>query len=435
MPQDVIIGRDESDMKRFGKRGLMFIGKQWVKMGQMKSLSNRILMDVARSHVVMIAGKRGSGKSYSLSVIAEELTNLPEDVRQNVAGLIFDTMGIFWTMTYRNEKELDLLREWQLEPKKLPVIVYAPFAYINKYEEYGITAKPFALDVSEITADDWLITFGLSFIDPVGILIERVIMKLKEAEHKFNIIDIINEIKSDKETGSEAKQAAVNLFEGASSWGIFSSGEESTKVTDLVNAGKTTVLDLSMYSSIGTFNVRALVIGLITKKLFQYRMEARKAEEVEAVRHGMEYLKYSQKRKMPLVWLFVDEAHEFIPEKGKTAATDALIQLLREGRQPGLSFVMATQQPGKIHSDAMTQSDIIISHRLTAKPDIQALSSIMQSYLAEDIITSLNNLPKLKGSALLLDDNSERIYMIRVRPKFTWHGGEAPTAIKAEKRE
>jgi len=34
----------------------------------------------------------------------------------------------------------------------------------------------------------------------------------------------------------------------------------------------------------------------------------------------------------------------------------------------------------------------------------------------------------------ILDDNSERIYPIRVRPRFTWHGGEAPTAISVEKR-
>jgi hypothetical protein len=93
---------------------------------------------------------------------------------------------------------------------------------------------------------------------------------------------------------------------------------------------------------------------------------------------------------------------------------------------------MATQQPGQIHHDAMTQSDIVISHRVTAKPDIEALNEIMQTYLLESIRQQMDNLPSLKGSAIILDDNSERIYPIRVRPSFTWHGGEAPTAIKAE---
>jgi DNA helicase HerA-like ATPase len=106
---------------------------------------------------------------------------------------------------------------------------------------------------------------------------------------------------------------------------------------------------------------------------------------------------------------------------------------LREGRQPGISLVLATQQPGVIHRDAMTQADVVIAHRLTAQPDIEALNSIMQTYLLESIRKSMSDLPSLKGSALILDDNSERIYPIRVRPKYTWHGGESPSAIKIKK--
>jgi hypothetical protein len=135
---------------------------------------------------------------------------------------------------------------------------------------------------------------------------------------------------------------------------------------------------------------------------------------------------------MPLVWLFLDEAHEFLPMHEKTPASNALIQLLREGRQPGISLVLATQQPGVIHRDVMTQSDIILSHRLTNKHDIQALNEMMQTYLLEGITKSMSQLPNLKGSAIILDDSSERLYPIRVRPRFTWHGGEAPKAIKEE---
>ena len=63
MPFDVVIGRNDSDKKAFGKRGLAFIGKSFVTMGNYTSLSNPIYMDVARSHVILISGKRGSGKS------------------------------------------------------------------------------------------------------------------------------------------------------------------------------------------------------------------------------------------------------------------------------------------------------------------------------------------------------------------------------------
>mgnify|MGYP001558950625 CR=1 FL=1 len=82
----------------------------------------------------------------------------------------------------------------------------------------------------------------------------------------------------------------------------------------------------------------------------------------------------------------------------------------------------------------MTQSDIVLSHRLTAKADISALNEIMQSYLSDDISKYLDELPSLKGSAIILDDNSERIYPMRIRPRFTWHGGEAPSSVKADKK-
>jgi ABC-type dipeptide/oligopeptide/nickel transport system ATPase component len=36
-------------------------------------MSNNIFLDVARSHVILVAGKRGSGKSYTLGVITEEI--------------------------------------------------------------------------------------------------------------------------------------------------------------------------------------------------------------------------------------------------------------------------------------------------------------------------------------------------------------------------
>ena len=147
-----------------------------------------------------------------------------------------------------------------------------------------------------------------------------------------------------------------------------------------------------------------------------------------ACEHGAE------KKENPLVWIFIDEAHEFLPKEGKTIATDALVQVLREGRQPGISLVLATQQPGQIHRDVMTQSDIVISHRVTSQADLEALNFIMQSYLLSGIKKYLDDLPTLKGSAIILDDNSERIYPMRVKPRFTWHGGEAPTAIKAEKK-
>jgi uncharacterized protein len=434
MPYDVILGRNESDKKKFGKRGLIYLGKSFVKMGNYTSLSNPIYMDVARSHVVLVAGKRGSGKSYSIGVMTEELSKLDEESKRNIASLIFDTMGIFWTMKFKNEKEDTLLKEWKLEPEKLPVKVFVPFGKAEEYREKNIPFdKTFGLKSSELNPEDWILTFNLNMTSQEGVLIQDVITKLKEEGMDFNIQGIIENIEKYDGVKKESKNVASALFRAADSWGIFSKlKKEGTEISDLIEAGKTSVIDLSAYSSIGTFNVRALVIGLISRKLFLQRMDARKKEEMQFIQHGIDYLSYNPDKETPLVWLFIDEAHEFLPKKGKTPATDSLIQLLREGRQPGISLVLATQQPGQIHNDVMTQSDIVLSHRVTSKQDIDALNKIMQTYLLENIKKTIDDLPKLKGSAIILDDNSERIYPMRIRPRFTWHGGEAPTSIKGE---
>ena len=372
--------------------------------------------------------------SYTLGVIAEELSNLPKEVSQNVGSLIFDTMGIYWTMKFRNEKDKELLRDWDLKSKNLPVRVFVPFGYYNDYTEKGIPVdESFALDVSEINIEDWILTFGLDITNPISILIQRVVSSLKDGE-RFDISDIIRRLKSEDGASVDARNAAIGLFEAAETWGIFANNEtNATQVSDLVSGGTTTVLDLSVYNSVGSFNIRALVISLISKKIFNQRMDSRKKEEIQSVSRGLDLLAGGEKKDWPLTWIFIDEAHEFLPLEGKTAATDALIQLLREGRQPGISLVLATQQPGQIHKDVMTQADIVISHRVTSKPDVEALNYIMQSYVLESVKKQMDDLPSEKGSAIILDDNSERIYPARIRPRFTWHGGEAPTAVRAEK--
>ena len=433
MAYDIIIGRDTTDKELFGDKGLIFLGKGFVRMGTYTSLSNKIWMDIVRSHVVLVAGKRGTGKSYSIATIAEELSSLPADNAKNIASLIFDTMGIFWTMKYPNEKDKELLDSWELKAKSLPVKVIVPFGRSAEYKNKGIPVDAtFALQPSELAAEDWITLFNLDITSLPGVLITRTINSLKERPFAFTIKEIINILQNDTYANPATKEIVSALFAAAQTWGIFATLHEGTTVKDLLTPGTTTVLDISVYSSIAAFNVRALVISLLSRKIFQHRMDARKHEELESIRHGQDYLAYGGKRSEPLVWLFIDEAHEFLPNEGKTPATDALVQILREGRQPGISLVLATQQPGQIHKDVMSQSDIVIAHRVTSKSDLESLNEIMQTYMIESIRQQMDSLPPLKGSAIILDDNSERIYPMRMRPRFTWHGGEAPTSIKKE---
>lgn len=431
MTYDIIVGRDASEKQKFGDKGLLYLGKQYVKVGNITSLSNKILLDVAKTHVILITGKRGTGKSTSIAVLAEEISSLPEEVSNNLSVIIFDTMGIFWTSKFENQRDEELLRDWSLKPKKLDVDIYTPHGYFQQYKQRGIpTDYSFIIKPNELNAQDWCNIFDIKITDPIGILIEKTIEQLEEKD--YSIDDIITVISRDKTFTKEIIEATKNRFYSAKSWGLFS--QKGLQVLDVAKKGRVSIIDISCYND--NWNVKALVIGILSKKLLTERISSRKYEELESIKEGeFGYLSKEAKKDLPLVWMFLDEAQEFLPKDKVTPATDALVQLLREGRQPGISLVLATQQPGEIHTDVITQSDIVISHRITARRDIEALNNMMQSYLFSDINKYLNELPTLKGSAIVLDDNSERIYPIRVRPRFSWHGGEAPTLIKTKSKE
>ncbi len=433
MGHKIIIGRNQGDLAKFGDKGTVYLGKTYVRMGQTTSLSNDLFLDVARTHVVMICGKRGSGKSYSASVLAEEISRMEEAIKQNITVLFFDTMGVFWTMKYPNKRQEKLLEHWGLKPEGLNINVFTPEGYYEEYKKKGLPVDhPFTLRTSELNASDWAEVFGIKINDAMGILIERVLGRLQGKKTTYSIKEIIDEISKDKKTTRDVKDAAENRFLAADQWGLFA--KRGTTIEELMKPGSVNVLDISCYAhASGDWSIKGLVIGLISKKLLAERMLARKEEELQDIEREHSFFYEEAKQDKPMVWIMIDEAHEFLPKTGKTPASDALVQLLREGRQPGISLVLVTQQPGEIHKDVLTQSDIVLSHKLTSSMDISALNSMMQTYLTSDLANHLNNLPRLRGSAIILDDNSERIYPMRVHPKRSWHGGEAPSAIKLKK--
>lgn len=435
MPLDVIIGRNASDLKKFGNRGTILIGKQYVTMGRNTSLSNNIYLDVAGAHVVFICGKRGGGKSYTMGAIAEGFYLLEKEVKQNLSVILLDTMGIYWTMKYGNKKDKELLEMWGLKPQGIPVEIFTPHAFYQKFKDEGIpTDHPFSLDPSEVDQDDWCNAFHKDKYSPEGVLISKVILKLKKIGKKYSIKDIISEVQKDTKSENNVKNAVESMFNMADNWGVFS--DKGTPLSKLACAGKITVLDVSCYATMpGGWDVKSLIVGIVGQHLFVQRMIQRKMEEYKQISNALNYFSEdtgSEAQKMPLVWLVIDEAHEFLPREGKVASTDALVTIMREGRQPGISLILATQQPGKIHTDVMTQSDTVLSHRITAELDVKALS-VLSAGSAGGIIDAMVTLPRVKGSAVLFDDTNERITPMRIRPRYTWHGGGSPIAVPEKK--
>jgi hypothetical protein len=434
----VVIGRNEKDLKKFGTRGAILLGKQYVERLDKLFLEKTVYLDVAGAHVMLICGKRGGGKSYTMGVIAEGVASLEQDIRQNLSIILLDTMGIYWTMGHANQKEKELLEQYGLKPRPVEVKIFTPEKYYYEYKKKGIrTDAPFSLEPHQITGEDWCSAFKQEKYSANGLYIQELVEQLSEQKKKFFLKDMIEFVENDKETDNLVKSAVLNMFKTANGWGVFS--EKGTPIEELARGGQVTVLDVSCYATMpGGWDVKALVIGIVAKHLFVTRMLARKEEELREIGDVEEYFEEKtaadiQKQKTPLVWLVVDEAHEFLPRDDslENAATQPLKMIMREGRQPGICLVAATQQPGKINTDVITQADTVISHRITAKLDMEALGLLAQSYMEHGIERAMNDLPTVKGTAVVFDDLNEKIMMIRVRPRLTWHGGSSPTAIKS----
>src|SRR3989344_3539207 len=135
MVYEIILGREEKDRLQFGTEGTILLGKHYVNMGSVTALSQPVYLDLNKSHVVFVCGKRGSGKSYALGAMAEGISQLPDQYRKKLSVIMFDTMGIYWTMKYPNHKDEDLLKQWGLEAKSLDVHIYTPIGFYKQYKE------------------------------------------------------------------------------------------------------------------------------------------------------------------------------------------------------------------------------------------------------------------------------------------------------------
>lgn len=420
-----VLGRSASDLLKYGDKGTANIGKVVMSAGENPVLGREVAIDLAKPHVMLICGKRGGGKSYTLSVIAEEFAKLSLEVKMRTSLLMVDTVGIFWTMKLPNTEQKDMLKQWGLKPEGTDgVRVLVPKGKLDFYQEKGLPIDgAFSLKVSELDALEWLAMFKLSWKDAEGVLLTRIIEKTKEQLGTYyGIDDIIRMIEKDEEAESLTKQALVNRMKVAQGWGVLE--KEGSKISDLAKPATITIIDVSSYrQAVGMEGIKEIIVTLLGKKLFEQRMLARKEEEIRLTK-GMRATS-----DLPIVWMLIDEAHMFMPKNRGSLAQEVLKQWVAVGRQPGLSLILATQRPAQLHEDAISQCDLFISHRMTAQDDIQAVGKLRPTYLKQNFDKYFSEMPREKGYALILDDNTEKIWMVKIRPKLSWHGGKTGKAF------
>ncbi len=425
--EEVIIGRTEKDIKKYGKKGTGYLAKVVMSSGENPVLGRKIVADLARPHVVLICGKRGGGKSYTMSVFLEGFAQLPPDVRNRMSIFVIDTVGIFWSMKLPNKEDSELLYQWGLEPQGMSNFrVLVPQGKFDFYKKNKLPVdEAFSVKTGDVDAMEWFSMFKLKWSDKEAALLLDVIEKCKQTfgtYYDFN--EIFSVIDSFEDYDKEIKFSLKNRFKVAQSWGIFS--KDGTPVVEMAKPGYINVIDVSTYGQVlGMENIREIVVAILGKRLFEEREMQRKVEEITLIESG------EKKQGLPMIWMLIDEAHMFMPNDRQSMALDVLLEWVRVGRQPGLSLLLATQRPERLHADAISQCDMFISMRMTAQTDIKSVSALRPSYLNQDLDKFYADMPRAKGYAIILDDNSEKLWLVKIRPRVTWDGGKTASAFKS----
>lgn len=309
----------------------------------------RVEIDLGRPHAALVVGKRGSGKSYTLGVLAEELA-----ATDGVAPVVCDPMGTFSSLN----------RGTSLAA----TVVHRP-----------------AIRAETLSPRTWCELLGLSVSAPVGGIVWQ-------AASAVDTLEAMRQHVINARAERAVRRSAVNHLDLAAGWGVFDPDGLDAKS---LLSGEVTVLNLA-----GTDRDAAnAVVRGVAESLYE-RCVAESPSN--------------------LPWLLIDEAHVFFGG----IAEPGLRTLLTRGRQPGVSFVAATQRPAALPSVAHSQADMLVAHRLTSRDDREALARSRPSYMHESFA---ERLPTTVGSALVVDDATESVHAVRIRERETAHGGTSAT--------
>ena len=429
-----------------------------------------VWLDCEGAHAVYVIGKRRSGKTYTLGVIIEGLAsdNWIRQGSRKQAILMLDTMNVFITMHHNideiyaeRRREMQEFKRWRLNSEQYNICLLYPRGTPRPLEG---ASREIAIRPADLDDQDWAALFGVdTYSDPMGQLIadlyEKVVMEgyedasgaRIEPETNYSINSLLRCLDTCQEIQlayhPDTARAIRSRLRAIRRLPVFS--EAGLDIREIFSPGQISVLLLRDLEQ----NLRSLLVGIIVKKIMELRSVSDKFERLAIVQRGCHesfsekgdeakakeafdlYQQYESKAQegLPRGWIIIDEAHNYMPARGILPSSEPLKKYVNEGRNLGLSIVMATQNPSALDPSIRRNADILIIHSISMRDDISAAEGMVNTFLPDSFgfgtgeISSrvfeqlVRSLPL--GYAVISNDGVSRVFVAKVRPRITVHGG------------
>jgi uncharacterized protein len=417
------------------------------RLAEYRRMDVNVWLDLDGAHAIYVMGKRRSGKTFTLGTIIEGLLGL-DGFGTGALGqaiVVFDTMNVFLTVhTAATLVEPEVLKQWDLpEADTRRIDLLYPAGSPAPPEAVGATA--FSVPAYAFTVDDWCDLFGLDpFSSPMGQLLGDAVDRVGEIgftvrgvgykAEKYDIERLVLCItQADELTlyDSATRSALARRFLALDRTGLFGNNQST-----FVTPGRAAIFLLRDIDPA----LRRLLVTYLTSRILRDRSATEALERMLPVlrTRGSDTaaVDRSIEAGTPRTWLIIDEAHNYIPATGGGNCRKVLNRYVTEGRNLGLSIVVATQHPSALDPALKRNADILLIHTLTMAEDIEAAANMLTTTVPESIVfdntdLAANRSAKFmdvirripRGYCLLSSDSANRIIPVAVRPRVTFHGG------------
>jgi hypothetical protein len=381
----------------------------------------------------------------------EQQTTIAQNGR-GAAVLLFDTLGIFqWVDIALDEKsgkeivqqQFALRRGWSIKSEPLDVSIWIPKG--TRGANTPTNHREFTVNSSDFASEDWGYLLGLDiYQDRMGQLLNDAFVKVtvegwheSDTFHKpmpaYSLGSLIKCIESDRDLlttyAAETRRALRQQLGTFERNPVFA--DHGTSLRELLVSGRMSVVVMNKLSD----ELRLVVVAAFLRRLIATRVRASEAEKhlklVDTLSADeVEGLQASLKESVPPTWVAIDEAQNILPSERATAATDVIVKYVREGRNYGLSFLIATQQPTSVDPRILAQVDTLITHKLTVQGDLDYIRRNLKSNLPEEVkfgnsILGLDEILRALdvGQALVSNTETDRAFILEIRPRVSVHGG------------